>query len=197
MPKPFTMPFIIDNANTLTITKLTEWHYLKPFTKKHGSISWSTNGIKTSSITILIEMKEDTGVLTLSYSCNEIDYKYNVQIISSISNLGKGNVFYFICPFTYKTCRKLHLYNGRFIHRSAISGGMYSKQIHTKKWRQIESVYGSYFDLDLYYEQLNKKYFKTHYKGISTKKYLKIMSKIKQAKKIDSMDVESLLIFGY
>jgi hypothetical protein len=163
MPKPMTMPYIIDEAKDISIINLRKWKYLKPYTYKTGIVSWSRNGIKTSTMNIIVQMQKDRGVLTLDYKCNGTKYNYNIQIISKPSNLGKGNVFYFICPFTFKTCRKLNLYSEHFIHRSAIKDGMYSKQIESKKYRQIDRVYGSYFKREKYFDILYSKNFKRSY----------------------------------
>lgn len=196
MPKPITLPFIIDNANTITISALKKWGYFEPNSQKYGSLKWSTNGIKTSSILIIVKMTNTNGVLTLKYNCEEKKYNYDIQVISRTSNLGKGNLFFFICPFTLKVCRKLHLYNEYFIHRSAISGGMYSKQIQTKKWRQIEKVYGNYFDKEKYIDILYSKHFKKYYNGKPTKKYLKMIEKINDANRFSANDIERLIAFG-
>jgi len=40
------------------------------------------------------------------------------------------------------------------MHRSALPDGMYECQTRSKKWRQMDKIYGSYFDLDRYYEEL-------------------------------------------
>ena len=66
---------------------------------------------------------------------------------------------------TRKRCRKLHLINERFMHRSNLPSGMYESQTQSKSWRQMKSVYGRYFELDRLYEELYSKHFKTHYNG--------------------------------
>lgn len=83
------------------------------------------------------------------------------------------------------------------MHRSALPNGMYSKQIESKKWRQLEKIYGSYFDLEKLYDELYNKHFKKFYNGKPTKRYLKLMHKIKQAEKFSHKDIERLMIFGY
>ena len=171
MPKPSTMPFIIDEEKEISITLLKKWNYLESNMKKNGFLKWKINGIETSSCAIAVLMNESTGVLMLTYTTNENKYNYNIEIISKASNLGKGKVFYFVCPFTYKVCRKLHLYNERFIHRSAINNGMYSKQIQTKNWRQMENIYN----------------------GVPTKKYLKVIEKINDGSKVSANQIERLL----
>ncbi|UAM98752.1 hypothetical protein K8354_02700 [Polaribacter litorisediminis] len=190
------MAYIIDEAKDISIINLRKWKYLKPYTYKTGTVSWNRNGMKTSTMSIIVQMQKDKGVLILDYKCNGTKYNYNIQIISKPSNLGKGNVFYFICPFTFKTCRKLNLYNERFIHRSAIKDGMYSKQIESKKYRHIDRVYGSYFKSAKYFEILYSKNFKRSYDGKPTKKYLKLMAKINEGKSFSAEDIESLLLFG-
>lgn len=71
---------------------------------------------------------------------------------------------------------------------------MYESQTYSKKWRQIERVYGAYFDSDKYYSELHSKHFKTHYNGKPTKRYLKLMQKINEGDKIDYREIELLMI---
>ena len=196
MPKPITLPYIIDEEKSISIINLKKWQYLIPNTYKTGVVSWNRNGVKTSSLSIAIKMKEDGGVLTLDYKCNEKKYNYNIQIISKISNLGKGYVFYFVCPYTYKVCRNLHLYDGYFVHRTAIRNAMYSTQIESKKYRQIGRIYGSYFKRDKYFETLYSKNFKCSYNGKPTKKYLQLMKKIRESDRFSANDIERLLMSG-
>ncbi|MAZ27116.1 MAG: hypothetical protein CL868_08590 [Cytophagaceae bacterium] len=74
---------------------------------------------------------------------------------------------------------------------------MYESQKQSKKWRAMEKVYGSYFDCDkYYYRELYSKYFKTHYKGKPTKRYLYLMQKINEAEKHSVRDIERLMICG-
>lgn len=196
MPKPITLPYIIDEAKDISIIKIKNWKYLIPNTYKTGVLSWSRNGIKTSSLNITIEMQEDRGVLSLDYKWNNIEYNYNIQIISKTSNLGKGYVFYFVCPYTYKTCRKLHFYDGYFIHRTAIKNAMYSTQVESKKYRQIGRIYGSYFKRDEYFKILFSKNFKCSYNGKPTKKYSQLMKKIRESDKFSADDIQKLLMYG-
>ncbi len=161
-------------------------------TFKSGTITWSRNGIETSNISIATKIDGTESVLILSYNCNGKSYKYEVPLVSLPSNLGKSFVWYFLCPFTNKRCRKLHFINQKFMHRSALPSGMYEKQTQTKKWRQLERVYGCHFDLDRHYEELYSKHFRRHYNGKPTKKYLKLMEKINRAKGFSVEEIENL-----
>ncbi len=63
----------------------------------------------------------------------------------------------------------------------AFPNGMYGSQTKSKKWRQMDEVFGSYFKLDNLYEELYSKHFKTHYNGKPSMRYLKLMKKINRA----------------
>ncbi len=80
------------------------------------------------------------------------------------------------------------------MHRSALPSGMYSSQTHSKKWRFIEKVYGSCFDIDNHYEEIYSKHFKTHYNGKPTKRYLKLMRQINKAERLSVSEIENLFL---
>lgn len=194
MPKPHTFPYIIDEAKSISISDLRKWKYLTPTSWKTGVITWSTNGMKTSSIRIAVIFEEKTKELHLTYSSQGKEYNYKIPLVSIPSNLRKGRIWFFRCPFTGVRCRKLHLIDGRFMHRSVLSHGMYSKQIHSKKWRNLEKTYGNYFDLDKHYKELNSKHFTKFYKGKPTKKYAKLKAKIEDAERFSAYDIERLFL---
>lgn len=186
-------PTTINNLKTLSITELTKWEYLTN-NNKSGIINWSINGIKTSSISISAYINEANKYIELNYNWNNQSIVYKVCIVEVASNLGKGTIKYFICPSTNKQCRKLYLYNGYFLHRTAFSGLYYEKQIESKKNRNLLKVFEKVFLPDSITETLYKKYFKTHYKGKPTKKYLKLISKIDLANSYPSETFENLLM---
>jgi hypothetical protein len=195
MPKPHTFPFIFDEARCISISELKKWKYLEMGSIKSGTINWRNryNEI-TSRLPIRIVFTENEQYLNLNYKCNDNDYDYNIRLISTPSNIGKGRIWCFLCPFTHKRCRKLHLIDERFMHRSALPSGVYSKQIHTKKWRDLEKVYGNYFDVERYYEELYSKHFKKFYNGKPTKRYLKLLEKINDAERFSASDIERLFM---
>lgn len=102
MPKPHTFPLIFDQIKNIDISLLRKWSYLNHCYFKSGTITWSTNGIETSNISIATKMNTIKKVLILSYNCNGKSYKYEVPLVSLPSNLGNGIVWYFKCPFTNK-----------------------------------------------------------------------------------------------
>ena len=191
MSRYSTNPFLFDEAKFISITVLKKWGYLELGTSKSGVLTWRMNGEKTGSISIFVN---HNNLVTVDYKCNETSYNYNISLTSTPSNLGIGEIWYFICPFTHKRCRKLHLISERFMHRSNLPSGMYSTQIQSKGWRLMDKVYGSYFKLDEVYEELYSKHFKTHYNGKPTKRYLKLIQQINKVEQINPDRFEKLLI---
>lgn len=190
MPRYSTYPYLFDESKSISTIKLRKWGYLKTPVHIGSSIIWSRNGVETSSIGIIIKMNDYESSITLKYNCNDTDYDYKVRLVSIPSNLGKGEIWYFICPFTQKRCRKLHLINGRFMHRSALPSGMYSKQTQSKTWRQMEKIYSPYFDSEKNYKELHSKYFKRYYNGKPTKRYIKLMNRIKQSESVSISELK-------
>lgn len=195
MPKFPTFPYLFDEGKDISTKNLKKWGYFKMNIWKQGTITWSRNGVETSSIGIEVKIQE-TGIseMRLIYTCQDVNFNYSIALEPVPSNIGDGKVWYFICPFTGKRCRKLHLINGKFKHRSSLPGGMYSTQTKSKKWREIEKVYGCYFDSEKHYEEIYSKFFKKTYNGKLTKRYKKLLQEIEKAEKFSARDIEKLLL---
>ena len=188
------MPTLYDYLLKINISFLKKHGYLKPNQWQSGVISWSRNGNKIGSITIGVNTEPESLYLLLDYKSNETPIKYKVQLISVPSNLGKGVVWYFVCPRTGKRCRKLYLADSYFYHRSAFRGCIYEKQTQSKKYRYLDKTLGVYFRADQLFEQLYKKHFKKQYAGKPTKKYLKLMKQIQIADNIPYHEIERALL---
>ena len=194
MPKPHTFPTLYDDLKTVSISFLTRHGYLKPNQRQGGSITWSRNGSQTGSISIRVSTQPENPYLELYYKCNEAPINYRVQLISVPSNLGKGVVWYFVCPHTGKRCRKLYLADTYFYHRSAFKGCMYEKQTLSKRTRNWDKHFSYLYLTDKIYQQINAKHFKKTYSGKPTKKYLKLTKRIERAESISLMEIERSLI---
>ena len=173
-------PTTVEDCLTFRLKSLTENNntYFTSFGTRKGVTSWSRNGEVHSKIDIEVTHTEYDSFIIFDYKCNGEPKRYKVNIISKVSNLGKGNVLFLVCPSTGKLCRKLYLHSGYFLHRTAFKNLMYSKQIESKKFRDLGKVFGACFIADEVYSELYKKYFKTHYNGKPTKRYLKLKNKI-------------------
>ena len=141
------------------------------------------NGQKAESIT--------AHEIELDYKYSDEPRNYKVRLVSIPSNLGKGLIWYFLCPETNKRCRKLYSIGGYFLHREAFNGCMYETQ--SKKYRQLDKSLGAFFKTDDLYSQLYQKHFKKTYAGKPTKKYLRILEQIQKAESIPYHEIEGFL----
>ncbi len=192
MSKQPTFPTLYEDLKTVSISFLTKQGYLKPNQWRSGTITWSINGNRTGSISI--KVNTISSYLELIYKYNQESINYRVQLISIPSNLGKGVVWYFVCPFTKLRCRKLYLADTYFYHRSAFKGCMYEKQTQSKKDRYLDKKLGGYFRGIESLEKLNKKHFKKEYAGKPTKIYLKIIEHFQENENLSFRKIKKELL---
>lgn len=189
-------PTTVEDCLTFRLKNLTENknNYLTSHGTQRGVTSWITNGEVQSTINIEVTYTEYEAYIIFDYKCNGEPKRYKVNLVSRVSNLGKGVIWFFVCPSTGKLCRNLYLNSGYFLHRTAFKSMMYSKQIESKKFRNLSKVFGAYFIRDEVYSELYKKYFKTHYNGKPTKRYLKLKKQIDIVNRFPSDTMEMLLV---
>ena len=113
-------------------------------------------------------------------------------MVSIPSNLGKGHVWYFLCPLTGKRCRNLYLVGERFLHREAFTGCLYEKQTYSSSRRSLNKLFEKAFGAETLYAQLYKNHFKTHYAGKPTKRYERLMKKIRETEQFTPDQIERL-----
>jgi hypothetical protein len=178
MPRHSSIPTLYDECKTISLASLKKWGYLMPGQWRNGNISWSRAGNQTGSISFSIDMFSDNPCFELDYRCNETAINYQVHLVSIPSNIGKGVVWYFLCPRTGKRCRKLYLINKYFLHRTAFSGCFYEKQTYSQRNRDLCRLFETVSAADKAYEAIYSKHFKTHYAGKPTKRYVKLNQRI-------------------
>jgi len=194
MPKPYTFPTLYNEVLQIHISKLKEWGYLAPGKIKRGTIDWSRNGNPTGSISIRVNTQSEQPYIELDYKYRDEPRNYKVFLTSTPSNLNRGEIWYFLCPQTNKRCRKLYSIGGYFLHREAFNGCMYETQTQSKKYRQMDKIFGAYFKSDNLYSELYKKHFKKSYAGKPTKKYLRIMEGIQKAESVPFNEIKRALM---
>ena len=101
------------------------------------------------------------------------DINYRVQVVSVPSNLGKGEVYYFVCPFSNKRCKVLYMGYGSLYFKSRQS---YQHRIYyaSQLSSHLDRHNDTYWRLERELEQLYKKNRKRHYRGEPTKAQLRI-----------------------
>lgn len=187
-----TYPTEIEALKMISIADLKRMSLIKLYSKIDTVINWTNCNTKENrgSISVSISIGEYSGSITFGYTYRDTEkIKYTAQLITRPSNLGTGKLWFFVCPNTGTVCRKLHLINGYFAHRSAYPNLMYAKQIESKKMREWSKKFGSLFN-DEAYEKLHSKHFKTHYNGKPTKKYLALSKIIEREENINIEDFE-------
>jgi len=195
MPKTPTFPTLFDEVLQINISKLKQWKYLNHAQIKSSTLTWSRNGNKIGSISLLINTLSKHPYVELDYKYNDEPRKYKVKLVSMPSNLGKGKIWYFLCPQTNKRCRKLYSIGGYFLHREAFNGCMYECQKQSKNWRQLGKAFGSYFESEKCYDEIYSKHFKKYYNGKPTKRYLRLLNQINKEEDFTNFEIEKLINF--
>lgn len=177
MPKPHTFPPLYNELKTVSISTLGK-DYLKPNSITTGTVFWTRGSERVGSISVKSIMERDNPRIILSYNSNDVPVSYTVRLVSIPSNIGKGVIWYFICPYTHKRCRKLYLNDGRFYHRNAFKDCMYETQTYSRQNVFLCRQWQKLIAKEKAYDKLYSKYFTKKYNGKPTKKYLRILKQI-------------------
>lgn len=178
MGKHSTFKVILDDVPQLTIGALTENGLLRNGTSTKGTLQWKCGKEIIATITIVSNMLNSPHI-SLSYTYNGQSRYYEVELEAVQSNLGKGIHWYFVCPVTKKRCRKLYGVKGLFLHREAFKNiACYRKQTESKPWREMRPRFERLYAEEDVYKELYSKYFKQKYRGLVTRRYLKLMRRI-------------------
>jgi hypothetical protein len=182
MPKPDTFCTVYDRTAKISIRYLKEQGYLDGY--KAGTISWYVGNTHTGTISISVDVRANQPQIMLSYSISGEPIEYCVLLEQVPSNLGKGYMWLFLCPFTQKRCRILYQSGRYFMHRDA-GKGMYSYQTMSKTWRDHRRIYKLSNGEQSPKAVLGKKYFKGWYKGRPTRRLLRAIRKVNRISQIN------------
>lgn len=127
----------IEQLKRISITNMKHWGYLDPKPFNSGTVIWSTEGIQTSSIEIISEIGSDPPRIWLRYVSDGEWVNDRISLVRIPSNIGKGFLWYFVCPSTGKRCRVLYLYRSHFVSRNAVPGWIYQSQCYSRKWKPL------------------------------------------------------------
>ncbi|MBI9036323.1 MAG: hypothetical protein JEZ03_17825 [Bacteroidales bacterium] len=177
MSKYPTYPTLYDDVLQINITRLIKWGYIIPEHIIEGELVCRNNQDQLDSVFIYVNTIEEP-YIELEYEFDGETRNYTIQLVSISSNLGLGEIWYFICPETNKQCRKLYFINGYFYHREAFEGCMYKCQTKSKSYR--DSIFTTFSMSYKCYNEVSKKHFKHSYAGKPTKKYLRLRKQVYQ-----------------
>jgi len=178
MPKPLQGIETVDECRKLDIKVFTNPHIISKNLNYKGVLSWRTeNGDNLDKIGVEVNLSSEEGYVRLNYfvksgiNYKEIDYKIN--LVSVKSNLGKGEIYYFLCPMTDLRCRILYMaygsdyFKSRFAYRNRI---YYDCQTYSHKLYSVNR----YFYLKDKYERTIKINYRKSYRGMKTRSFEKI-----------------------
>jgi hypothetical protein len=166
MGRPSTGAITTGEALRIELSFLLKEKYIQKNKKIVGILDW------TSGSTINFEsIYNDTDCyIRLCYSYDGLEYDYKINLHRQKSNLGKGEVLYFICPVSFQHCRILYkcyhstIWKCRKAYKNRIyySGQSVSKTDYhnTRYWKITKKL-----------DKLNlkRKYRKKSYQGKPTK----------------------------
>jgi hypothetical protein len=195
MAKHSTFPILFDETLKINLSILKRWGYLKPNQTVETTLIWSRHGEKIAEVGLFVCMLESNPYVRLNYSYQGEPREFKLKLFWKESNLNQGKVWFFICPKTFKYCRKLYLVDGYFLSRAAFRGlnCMYEKQTYSKYGRSLDKIFGTYYGTERAYEKIHSKNFKKYYAGKPTKKYLKLLEIARKSEAIQLQKVESII----
>lgn len=183
------LPLIFDFCKQLSVTDLKRWKYLESDTIKKGFVTYTSFDYQSFKISILVDTELNNPFLEIGYTLNETYNKYRVYFQLVPSNLGKGFVWYFVCPRSGKRCRKLYFINSLFVHRNANKTGVYQTQTLGTKDKILIRQFDKTTKAHKAIELLNSKHFKRYYLGRPTKRYIQLLNWIEASEGINENDL--------
>lgn len=189
MPRHSSLPTLFDYCKSLTVSDLKRLGYLERGKKEVGIITWRQRGEITAQIYILVSWGATAPAFTLTYRINDAPRTVTIKLTAVRSNLGRGKLWYFICPHTSRRCRKLYLINGYFCHHSGFRSVFYEQQTLSAKSRGLYQYFRFFWGSENAYEQLYTKHFRKTYKGKKTKRYRRVLRDIERGEGINEEDL--------
>lgn len=105
------------------------------------------------------------------------------RLICKPSNIGRGLVWYFVCPETEKACRALYLAKNGVVSRWALQAGgaLYESQAQSKLVRVFGKCTGYLFKAPKIERKMQRRYLKPTYAGSTTRTYLRLQRQLAKA----------------
>ena len=190
MPRPSTYPITYEDCKSIEIKILKKNNYLQSNQINKCIIRWYINEETTGRLQVIVNTMTDKPYVVLNYKLNEQSIQYKVQLVNERSNLGLGEIWYFICPFTNKRCKKLYLLNKYFSHRNRFKGVFYEKQLLSKSNRKSLGIFRKIDQIKDAIEETKSKNFRRYYNKVKTKRLVKLSKVINQ--EIDIKEINNI-----
>jgi len=159
----------VNGAHTLSLKSLIDAGAIKKGQSAYGSMSWGKNSVGLKTVYNNIER-----YVELDYTITGPDGKakphcYKIHLAEVPSNLGKGNLLYFVCPYSALQVRKLYMAYGSEVWKAR---GAYRNRIYypCQLSSHMSRYNDTYWRLERQIEQLKQQRRYYSYKGTATKK---------------------------
>ena len=179
----------------INITALRRLGYFKEAIQATGRINYTQCG---TLITSLYIHTVDGNKVTFKYTWNGEEVIQEIGIGKRPSNLSRGDLYFFVCPYTRKYVRNLYLPIGakQFASNYAFTIPLYyESQTHTKYYKAV----GQCLHLEKQIEKIENARNQSHYNGQLTKRTKRInalYTKYAQASEKSLQDLINLNILG-
>lgn len=177
MGRSSTGAICVNECRRIELSYLIKNNYFIKGAKVESTFRWSDGS--SIGLETYYKHKDERDCIRLTYTRTDInshkeDYDYRIYLTSIPSNLGKGEVLYFLCPITYKRCRIL--YGGAYGSPIYKSREAYANRLYYKcQWSSKYDYWlNRVFDLEQELNTLKKRLKRTTYKGKPTKLVLRI-----------------------
>lgn len=167
----------IQDYIALSLTKCKEMGYFVPNATAEGVITWSSNGQAIAAVRFRTDTTENRCYIAYT-KADGTQVTQKVWLRWHSSNLNNGGYYYFVCPVTGRSCRKLYFVGGRFVSRYGFKC-LYEQQ--TKSRAQRDNPLFGFLDVEAQLETLERqRYRRMTYKGKPTpfaRKYERLVNK--------------------
>lgn len=180
---------ILDHVPQIKMSRLKEWGYLKD-SWCNFAITWRCNlGWRPEVCVNVSLVMLGKPHLVLNYTYNDKPIRYTIELVSTPSNLGRGLLWYFLCPHTGKRCNILHLIGGYFYHRTAFKNVCYLSETFSTKYKEKYKQLSKLNKRDAGLNMIYSKHFRPYYNGEPTKRFLKAMKWIEEGEGMSEEEI--------
>ena len=179
----------ITETVSINVTALRRMGYFTPGYKATGSIEYTKNGKPITRI--YFETSDDTALI-LNYTWEGITINQRIAVVKRLSNLKKGSLYFFVCPYTSKYVRNLYLPQGvtQFASNYAFKPPIYyASQTHTKYYKPV----GQCFHVEQLLERLESARNQSQYNGQETKRSKRIKALINKYNQASEKSLNDLI----
>lgn len=124
----------IEELLAVSVTQLKRLGFIQPNAYKYGVLDWKQGGRVVARAGLAVDTRGTIATVRFLYDYNGTPLDYTTPLRFTPSNLNRGGFYYFVCPVTGRSCRKLYIVGGRFVSRFAFRA-LYEKQAKSRNER--------------------------------------------------------------